>query len=388
MHFVYYICNMIQEGNPFKLRAYTIPNLFCDREDEVKLLSSYAKNGVDITLFSLRRMGKTGLIQHFFNQLKAKNKQKTIYVDIYDTQNITAFTNRLATAILQEFPEEQSIGKRFFKLLKSFSPTISFDQFTGVPEVSLTFHSDQQQQHTLKSLLFFLEKQNEQVIIAIDEFQQIANYPEKNVEAILRTIVQQLNNVNFIFSGSHKHLLIEMFNSTKRPFFSSTTPMYLDKINEEAYQNFIVRLFGEQKKKIEEDAVSFILKWTKRHTYYTQALCNKVYQISDKKIDLETVYLACDRILDEQEVVFYQYRKLLTAGQWNLLIAIAKDDVVFQPTGAAFVGKYNLGNPTSVRRSLKSLVDKEMVIHEIDKNGNNYYEVYNCFLSRWLARKL
>lgn len=379
---------MIQDGNPFKLRAYTTPNLFCDREDEVKLLSTYAKNGVDVTLISIRRMGKTGLIQHFFNQLKAKNKQKTIYVDIYDTQNITAFTNRLATAILQEFPEEQSIGKRFLKLLKSFSPTISFDQFTGVPEVSLIFHSDQQQQHTLKSLLFFLEKQKQQVIIAIDEFQQIANYPEKNVEAILRTIVQQLNNVNFIFSGSHKHLLIEMFNSVKRPFFSSTTPMYLDKINEEAYQKFIVRLFGENKKKIEEDAVSFILEWTKRHTYYTQALCNKVYQISDKKIDLETVYLACDRILDEQEVVFYQYRKLLTAGQWNLLIAIAKDDVVFQPTGATFVGKYNLGNPTSVRRSLKALVDKEMVIHEIDKNGNNYYEVYNCFLSRWLARKL
>lgn len=379
---------MVQNKNPFKLRAYTTPDLFCDREDEVKQLLAYAKSGVNVTLFSLRRMGKTGLIQHFFYQLKAKNKQKTIYVDIYDTQNITAFTNRLATAILQEFPEEQSIGKRFLKLLKNFNPTISFDQFTGVPEVSLTFSSEQQQQYTLKNLLLFLEEQKQQVIVAIDEFQQIANYPEKNVEAILRTIVQQLNNVNFIFSGSIKHLLIEMFNSAKRPFFSSTTPMYLDKINEEEYRKFIVRLFEERKKKIKDDAVSFILKWTKRHTYYTQALCNKVYQISSKKVDLETVFQACDRILEEQEVVFYQYRKLLTSGQWNLLVAMAKEDVVFQPTGATFVGKYNLGNPTSVRRSLKALVDKEMVIHEIDKNGNNYYEVYNCFLSRWLARKL
>ena len=379
---------MEQNKNPFKLRAYTTPDLFCDREEEVRRLFGYAENGVDVTLFSLRRMGKTGLIQHFFNQLKAKkNEQKTLYVDIYDTQNVTAFTNRLATAILQEFPEERSIGRRFLKLLKSFSPIISFDQFTGVPEVSLTFSSEQQQQYTLKSLLDFLEEQKQQVIVAIDEFQQIANYPEKNVEANLRTIVQQLNNVNFIFSGSHKHLLIEMFNSAKRPFFSSTTPMYLDKINKEEYKNFIVRLFEDRKKKIEEDAVSFILEWTKRHTYYTQALCNKVYQIGNQKVDLETVYSACDVLLEEHEVIFYQYRKLLTAGQWNLLVAIAKDDVIFQPTGAAFVGKYHLGNPASVRRGLKALVDKEMVIHEIDKNGNNYYQVYNCFLSRWLARK-
>lgn len=84
--------------------------------------------------------------------------------------------------------------------------------------------------------------------------------------------------------------------------------------------------------------------------------------------------------------MFFQYRNLLTSAQWAVLTAVAKEDEVHQPTGANFVMKYQLGNPASVRRSLQALVDKEMVVKEIDKDGSASYRVYDRFLSRWLAR--
>ena len=136
---------------------------------------------------------------------------------------------------------------------------------------------------------------------------------------------------------------------------------------------------------IETEAIDFILDWTRVHTYYTQTLCNKVYTQNNPKIDLEDVYHACDSLLREQENVFYYYRNLLTQGQWKLLKSIAKEDEVHQPTGFDFISTYNLGNPASVKRSLESLINKEMVIRKEDENGN-YYQVYDCFLSRWLER--
>lgn len=376
----------MNKQNPFKLKGYHSPTLFCDRESETERLISNTKNGVNTTLLSIRRMGKTGLIHHAFQQLEKDNKWRSVYVDIYATKSLSDFTNQLATAILQTYPQEKAIGKKFIELLKGFSPSISYDSFTGMPEVKLSFNNEQQKHYSISGLFNFLEKQKTNTIIAIDEFQQISTYPETNTEALLRTVIQQLKKTQFIFSGSHRHLLIEIFNNVKRPFFASTEPMLLNTIPNGKYKSFIKRLFTKNQKKIDDVSIDFILKWTKTHTYYTQALCHKVFQLSNKIITLKEVYNACDNILREQEVVYFQYRKLLTKGQWNLLQAIAKEDIVQQPTNNIFIRKYELGGSASVLRSLNSLIEKEMIMEEIDKEGKSSYQVYDCFLSRWLAR--
>lgn len=371
--------------NPFHLKGYYGPNLFCDRKNEIQKLTQNIDNDVNTTLFSIRRMGKTGLLHHLFHTLKAQKTHSCIYVDIYATQNISEFTNQLASAILNEFPKNKSFGSKFLEYIKGLSPIISYDAFTGTPQVSFGYTQNKQYEYSLKGLFSFLDQQNKQIVIAIDEFQQIINYPEKNTEALLRTIIQSLKNVTFIFSGSHKHLLSEIFNSTKRPFFASTQSLYLEAIPEKEYAIFIKRVFVNRKRKIDKQAIDFILQWTKKHTYYTQALCNKIYAQGSNNIGINEVYHACDRLLEEQENIYFQYRNLLTSSQWNLLKAIAKEGKVYQPTGIKFVSSYQLGNPASVKRSLESLVSKEMVYKETTNNTNNY-QVYDCFLSRWLER--
>jgi hypothetical protein len=376
---------MKQRANPFHLKGYHGPALFCDRVEETNLLIENANNGVNTTLLSLRRMGKTGLIHHAFNKMDKEKEWTCIYVDIYATQSLAEFTNQLASAILTAFPQNNSMGKNFIDMIKGFSPTISYDPLTGIPEISFSYSQPRQYEHSLKGLFEFLEKQNKHVVIALDEFQQIANYPEKNTEALLRTIIQSLKKVVFIFCGSHKHLLMEMFNSAKRPFFSSTQPLYLDVIASGEYRKFIKKLFTKATRSIDAESLEFILTWTRGHTYYTHALCNKIYAQNITDNNIEDVYYACDSILKEQENIFYQYRNLLTAAQWHLLKAIGKESKVYQPTGSAFIAKYQLGNPSSVKRSLEALLGKEMV-SRTSAQENDYYQVQDCFLSRWLHR--
>lgn len=379
---------MKKPENPFLVKGYLDAAYFCDREEETQLLIDRSKNGINTTLFSIRRMGKTGLINHVFAQIEKDNLYKGIYIDIYATQNLSEFNHVLAGSVLRALPSNKTIGKKFLDLLKGFRPVISYDSYTGNPEISFDFKTQQEYETSIYRIFEFLENQKQHIVIAFDEFQQIANYPEKNTEALLRTIIQRLQNVSFIFSGSQKHILIELFNSSKRPFFASTQPMYLDSIPTGKYFVFIQETFKKYNIQIDSTEINFILNWTKKHTYYTQAFCNKLFSLfsKTKHITMQEINICCDTLLKEQEIVFYQYRNLLTSNQWQLLAAIAKEDEISEPTSYAFVSKYNLGNASSVRRSLLALVDKEMIVELVSNENKSNYRLYDGFLSKWLER--
>lgn len=236
---------------------------------------------------------------------------------------------------------------------------------------------------TLQKILNFIDQQNLPLVIAIDEFQQIAEYPEKNMEAFLRSTIQQMKSVNFIFSGSKKHTLMDIFSNVKRPFYASSQFIHLDRINRMVYRSFILNTFNKFNKQIDEPALDYVLNWTTGYTYYTQALCNRLFNY--KKIDVNLVKSECDLLLKEQEPIFFQYRKLLTIKQWEFLIAMAKEGTVEQVYSKDFIMKYKLGSSSSVRRIINSLIDKEMILEENTSKGT-IYSVYNIFLMRWLER--
>lgn len=371
--------------NPFLVSGYHGPALFCNRQQEVKKLKANIDNGVHTTLISIRRMGKTNLLQHLFYLLGRQKDVHCLYVDIYPTQKQKDLINQLATIILNAFPVKKPAGKKVLEFITSLRPVISYDQFTGNPEVSLSFSQPKQQEQSLASLLKFLDGLEATIVIALDEFQQISQYPEENTEALLRTLIQPLKNVRFVFSGSSRHVLTQMFTHNKRPFFGSTQMLELSSISKQDYFNFIKKQIEAHHRKITDEALEFICSWTRLHTYYTQVLCNRLFADGFQKIELASVQEACLHILDEQEVVFFQYRNLLTPTQWQLLRAIAKEDKVYQPTSKDFISGHKLGTPSNVQRSLDALLTKEMVYKEEQKEGG-YYVVYDCFLSRWLER--
>ncbi|MCD8182514.1 MAG: hypothetical protein LUE99_04795 [Bacteroides sp.] len=220
----------------------------------------------------------------------------------------------------------------------------------------------------------------------MDEFQQITEYPEKNIEALLRTYIQQMKNVSFIFCGSKRALMIEMFGNAKRPFYSSTHKIYLDKIASEPYRVFIKRLFNERAVEIDEEAITYILDWTERYTFYTQSLCHAMFDQGQKHISVESAKQACLSVLDQNEPVFLQYREFLTPAQWNFLIAVANERSVEQITSQRFISAYKIGTPANARRILNALIDKELILAVPDKR-QTAYKVYDLFFSRWLERE-
>jgi AAA+ ATPase superfamily predicted ATPase len=331
-------------------------------------------------------MGKSGLILRFFDELLGENSINSIYIDIFSSRSLSDFIKLMAEAILLKFPEKSAIGKKFMKFLKGLRPLISFDPFTGAPQIQIGFQTPQETIYTLQGLFTFLEEQNTPIVIAFDEFQQIAAYPENNVEALLRTYIQQLKNIQFIFCGSNRSMMTEMFTSAKRPFFASTRMLYLDKIENTEYETFIRHHFESNKRHIKDEALKDILSWTKTHTFYTQNLCNYIFSMRTNMIDSEVVKSAMANILQENESFFYQYRQLLTPVQWNYMIAVAKEHEVVQITAQDFISKYDIGTPANSRRILKSLIEKELILENVSAEKSSY-QIYDVFLSRWLEVK-
>jgi sulfur carrier protein ThiS len=370
-------------SNPFLISNYESKEYFCDREDELQQLLRNVDNNANTTLISSRRLGKTGLIYRFFELLHEEKRIATVYIDVYSSRNIDDFIHLLADGILRKFTEKTPIGKQFIKILKGFRAVFTYDDISGTPQVQFNYQTVNDKEYTLQRLLQFLDTQPLRVVVAIDEFQQIAEYPEKNIEALLRTQIQQLKNVQFIFSGSKKHTLTEIFANAKRPFYASTQFLTLKSIDKEKYRHFIRLNFEKGKRTIEEEAINYILNWTNTYTFYTQFVCNRAYL--HKKVTVEVVKRECAIILNEQESVFLQYRKLLTAKQWNLLVALAKEEKLNQFYSKDFMTKYKLGNSSTIKRMVDALLEKEMILEE-NSTTETTYRVYDIFLMRWLQR--
>jgi Predicted ATPase (AAA+ superfamily) len=377
---------MKNDQNPFLLKGYISPELFCNRVSETERLVRNIQNGANTLLISNRRMGKTSLILHTFHTLNTTETIPCLFVDISATENITEFTNQLASAMLHAFPEKTSMGKKVLKWIKGLRPIISYDPLSGTPQVSIAFSHAEQAENSLTGMFRFMEQMNIPIVIAFDEFQQIRAYPEKNIEALLRTHVQHLHNLRFIFSGSSKHILSDIFADSRRPFFASTEMIALSEIDYQPYFLYIENIFKKHRRTISSEAIDFILLWSRRHTYYTQSVCNHVFAIGGPKIGIETVHKICSDILAEQEALFYQYRQMLTPLQWKVLQGIAHEDKLYQPNSKMFLQKNRIGTPSNVQRAMDALLRYEMIYREQDNQGS-YYQVYDVFLSRWLENK-
>ncbi len=369
---------------PFPLTGYHGPEYFCDREEELERLITNIKGNQSTTLVALRRLGKTALIHHLFHHLGPGTIK--IYIDILPTESLNDLLNQLSTAMVSQYSERTTVGKKIWQLIRSLRPVISFDALSGAPQVTLKTTPDESKQ-TITELFAVLEAQSKPVVIAIDEFQQIQEYPEQQTDAWMRSVVQRLRNISFIFSGSQQHLMTDLFTNPARPFFRSTSLLKIGKISAEIYAGFIQEQFKKQSVSISKETIAEMLNWTNLHTWYVQLLCNRVFLSAEKRVTGDAWKKEAVKILKEQEFVFYGYREMLTKPQWELLKAIAREVEVYQPSSSDFIGRHQLGNSSTVLLSLKALIKKELVYRELDENGESYYGIYDILLGQWLLQR-
>lgn len=372
----------MKPNNPFLIVGYHSPEFFCDRETETATILDALKNGRNITLIAPRRMGKTGLICNAFHHLKEqKSDIVTLYMDIYSTQSIGDFVRLFANTVLGKLDAApQKALNRINQFIRSCRPVFTFDELTGVPKVTIDV-APQDEKSTLKEIFDYLASSHRHCCIAIDEFQQIAEYPEKGIEALLRSYIQFLPNVNFIFAGSKQHLMQEMFTSSKRPFYQSTQLLNIGSIDRETYADFAIGLFAKCSKLLPRDVFYAIYEMYDGHTWYIQYLLNRLYGYN-QDVDMVMVSDAMEQIVSEQSYSYQTLLKSYSAGQVRLLKAIAREGCVKEILAGDFISRNRLRAASSVSASLKRLQDNELVY--LTPQG---YIIYDRFMREWLRQQ-
>ena len=374
--------NTLKLRNPFIYEGYEGPDYFCDRAEETDELIANLQNGRNTTLVSPRKIGKTGLINHAFNRIKQQDKDAVcIYIDIFHTQNQYDFVQTLGKAIVEErLLDTRSSMAKVLSYFGHWRPTISSDPVTGAPTVSVAIERSNTE-YTMKNIFEYLKQSGKEVYVAIDEFQTITDYPEQGTEALLRSYIQFIHNVHFVFSGSKQHLMYEMFGSPKRPFYQSTAMLTLLPLDEEVYYDFASRWFEAKKGSLSEEVFHQLYTLFDGYTWYLQSVLNRLYETERQVTDYQQVREAILSILNDKSSQYEMVMTFLTDNQRNLLIAIAKDSCVAQLQANDFIRKHELPSASSIKKALTLLKDKDLV-YQTPKG----YIIYDRFLNLWLKR--
>lgn len=377
---------MQKVDNPFIISGHIVPQYFCDRQEESERLVKLLRNGNNVVLKSDRRMGKTGLIQYCFDKPELGNAYYTFFVDILHTTCLQELVHELGKAVFEQtVPYGKKMTQKFLKALRSLSGKMGFDANTGMPTFSLGLGDIEQPEYTLEEIFQYLQQADRLCIVAIDEFQQIGRYPEKNVEALLRGYIQRIDNCRFVFAGSEKHMLGLMFDSGSRPFYKSADNMNLGAIARDVYVEFICRLFSERDRSIEADLAGMVYDRFEGHTYYVQKTMNEVFSNTPLggQCTYETVQGSLQAILDGYDMFYREMLSRMTLRQKMLLYAIATDGKANKITSTAFVKRHKLVSTSSVQTAIKRLCDEEFVVEEMKE-----YRVSDRFFALWMRRML
>ena len=374
--------------NPFYITGIIPEPYFCDREKETTWFIRTLENKAHILLTSPRRMGKTQLIRHVFEQPSIKDNCYTFYTDIYPTTSLHELVLFLSKEIYSVLvPKGKAVIDKFLAGLHSLAGSIGYDPISGLPTFDIKLGDIHAPESTLEEIFRYLELADKPCVFAIDEFLQIALYPEKNVEALLRAHIQKMNNCLFIYAGSNRHILENMFNSAAKPFYNSAEQIYLDCIPKDVYTAFANEQFSKAGRKILPEAVSLAYDLFEGHTYYVHNVLHNAfaYLNADKVIDESDIHETLSNILEEKGRTFASVMNQLNFQQKETLIAIAKEGKARGVTSVAFVKKHALKSPSSVQYAISALLDKQLLTYQNEERTKTY-SVSDRFLEMWICK--
>lgn len=373
---------MAMKGNPFIVTGKIKPEYFCDRVNESARLVKSITNGNNLVIISPRRMGKTGLIQFCYDKPEIREEYYTFFIDILHTSSLQEFTYLLGRVIYETLlPRSVKMANLFIQTIKSINGKFGFDPMTNLPVFNLELGDIERPEYTLDEIFGYLSKADKPCIVAVDEFQQIAKYSEKNIEALLRTHIQRSVNSHFIFAGSERHLMQEMFSSSARPFYHSADILELRAIASEIYVPFIIGHFEKRNRRIAEENVKKVYNHFQGHTYYIQKTFNESFAdtLEGEECTLEIIQAAIDNMIASNDTIFREILSNIPEKQKELLYAIAKDGVAEHITSADFIKRHKLSSASSVQSAANKLLDRD-IITEVNK----VFSVTDRLFAMWI----
>lgn len=374
---------VIDIRNPFILTPYVPEEYFCDREKETALLCKHILNGRNVALFSGRRLGKTGLIRHCFEQTQIKDHFNCFVVDVYSAGSLKEMTSIFAKEVFSN-NTVSGLKEKLLRGIKSIRPSIGYNELTSTLTFSAGIGDILEPEKTLEEILAVLDSLKKPTVIAIDEFQKIRDFKESNAEAYLRTAFQKCKNIIFIFTGSIGHSINNIFKSPDKPFYNSAVMMTIDVIEREVYREFAKRMFRLFGKDIEDELIYKCYDYFSGITWYNQLLLNEAFAQTDKggiicESDFDSIYEA---IIAQQDFSYKELFSRFSEKQKALLLALAREG----KNGAAvtsqdFMSKYGIGPVSSIQTACTALKKN----YFITDNGN-LKQITDLIFRDWLRK--
>ena len=344
-------------------------NNFTDRIEETKRIKLDFENGVNVILISPRRMGKTSLIKKVISEID-NPMLKIVYMDIYDCRSEYDFYNRFAETIMKSTGNHlEQVMENIKRFLVRISPKISFN-----PEPNSEFSvslgitpKDYSPEEILNLPERIAKEQGVRIAVCIDEFQQIGEFTDSlTIQKRLRGVWQHHQNVSYCFFGSKKHLMENIFQSRRMPFYQFGKMLHLKCISTEYWVPFICSRFEKYGKKIAEEYAGRICQVVKNYSSYVQQLAWNVMAETGKEVNEESFEEGLKALLEQNSSLFIQQTEGLTTYQLNFIRLLCKG-IHSGFTTQTVSEIYPLGSKSNIDRIKKSLADKEIVT--IEKDG-------------------
>jgi len=338
---------------------------FTNRKKEVEKLYSNLTNGINTTIISPRRWGKSSLVEKVINKINKNEKYiKTVIIDLFSISNEEEFYEVFASQVIKasstKLEDWVKTGKTFFKQLIP-KITMGIDPSN---DFSVSFDWNELKKHSDEILNLpetIAEKKNIKIIIALDEFQNIASFKQFEVfEKKLRANWQRHKNVTYCLYGSKRHMMSDIFNNPSKPFYRFGDIVLLNKISTEDWIKFISNSYQKTGKKISKSNAEIIAKLMKNHSWYVQQLSHYTWQKTDKKTTIVEINKALTELIYANTPFYQKEIESISKTQVNLLKAIVKKESKL--TSTRVMNKYKLGTPRNVSKN-KIILEKNDLLY-------------------------
>ena len=374
------------ESNSFVYGVAVTGYNFTGREKETKRLKANFEGGINTILISPRRWGKTSLVKHVCQQLD-RDKVIPVFFDMFTCRSEYDFYNAFAAAILKQ---TASSAERWMDNAREFlmrlTPKISVS-----PEPNSDFSLSlgiTPKTHTPEEILQLAEiiaiKKQKRIVVCIDEFQQIGEFPETvSVQKRLRSVWQHQQWTSYCLFGSKKHLMSSIFQRRNMPFYQFGDTIFLKRLTTEEWTTYIISHFEQYNRHITKEQAKQICTLVDHYSAYVQQLSWIIFT-SMKEGDTvtdELISKALDDLIDSNELLFMQQTESLTTYQMNFLRAIVSG--IHQDFGEREIREgYDLGSSSNIARLKKALISKDLV----DTDGRKL-TITDPVFSVWFKRK-
>lgn len=361
--------------NPFSFSGIVEDPAFCNREKEQTDLTKFIENSQNVLLYSHRRFGKTSLINRIFKNLDGI---VTIYVDLYGTTSIEDFITSLFKGISSVESKMEKLMKLIKEKINSLTMNFSIDIYTGAP-VAIPVFAPVDKRPALDEIFALLESlsQKKKLAVAFDEFQEISKYSEMTFEKHLRKSIQRHNNISYIFAGSQRHLLAEMFANSKRAFYKLATSYPLKRIKTEDYVAWIQKLYSQDKRKINKRYIENIVSRCENHPMYIQECFFNLWDAP--AISIELIDRVESNILENRDAEFINSWEYLTLNQRRALKLIAATGG-HNIYSADNLSKFGFRSASQLSKALEFLLKRDLV------SRNELYSIQDVLFKRWIQK--